>query len=152
KLPPGHWMRVEANGERQLQRWWTPDYGPAEGEQDLPLSHSQQSVLDALRNAVKRHNLAALDVGVLLSGGAGSSLLVALLDEAGARNLKTFTIGFADVGGEAGNEFPYSDLIARQYGTDHHQLMIPEQDILRHLPDALAAMSEPMVSHDCIAF
>src|SRR5690554_7753577 len=37
KLPPGHWMRVEANGERQLQRWWTLDYGPAEGEQDLPL-------------------------------------------------------------------------------------------------------------------
>lgn len=152
KLPPGHWMRVEANGERQLQRWWTLDYGPAEGEQDLPLSHWQEPVLDALRNAVKRRNLAAVDVGVLLSGGVDSSLLVALLDEAGARNLKTFTIGFADVGGEAGNEFPYSDLIARQYGTDHHQLMIPEQDILRHLPDALAAMSEPMVSHDCIAF
>lgn len=152
KLPPGHWMRVEANGERQLQRWWTLDYGPAEGEQDLPLSHWQEAVLDALRNSVKRRNLAAVDVGVLLSGGVDSSLLVALLDEAGARNLKTFTIGFADVGGEAGNEFPYSDLIARQYGTDHHQLMIPEQDILRHLPDALAAMSEPMVSHDCIAF
>ncbi len=152
KLPPGHWMRVEANGERQLQRWWTLNYGPAEGEQDLPLSHWQEAVLDALRNAVKRRNLAAVDVGVLLSGGVDSSLLVALLDEAGARNLKTFTIGFADVGGEAGNEFPYSDLIARQYGTDHHQLMIPEQDILRHLPDALAAMSEPMVSHDCIAF
>ncbi len=152
KLPPGHWMRVEANGERQLQRWWTLNYGPAEGEQDLPLSHWQEAVLDALRNSVKRRNLAAVDVGVLLSGGVDSSLLVALLDEAGARNLKTFTIGFADVGGEAGNEFPYSDLIARQYGTDHHQLMIPEQDILRHLPDALAAMSEPMVSHDCIAF
>ena len=152
KLLPGHWLRIDAKGNHQQQCWWTLNYGAHEDEQDLPFSEWQERVLDGLRSAVKRRNLAALDVGVLLSGGVDSSLLVALLDEAGARNLKTFTIGFADVNGEAGNEFPYSDLIAQHYGTEHHQLMIPEQDILGNLPDAFAAMSEPMVSHDCIAF
>lgn len=152
KLLPGHWLRIDTQGNHQQQCWWTLNYGAHADEQDLPFSEWQERVLDSLRSAVKRRNLAAVDVGVLLSGGVDSSLLAALLDEAGARNLKTFTIGFADVNGEAGNEFPYSDLIAEQFSTDHHQLMIPEQDILSNLPDALTAMSEPMVSHDCIAF
>src|SRR5690606_17982752 len=152
KLPPGHWMRIDARGNQEQKCWWTLSYGARPDERGLPFEEWQDRVLDTLRSAVKRRNLAAVDVGVLLSGGVDSSLLVALLDEAGARNLKTFTIGFADVGGEAGNEFPYSDLIAEHYGTEHHQLMVPEQDIIAHLPDALTAMSEPMVSHDCIAF
>ena len=91
-------------------------------------------------------------IGVLLSGGVDSSLLVGLLREAGAEKLQTFSIGFADVNGEAGNEFQYSDLIAEHFATDHHQLMIPEQEIIAQLPSAIASMNEPMVSHDCIAF
>src|SRR5690606_31915555 len=95
---------------------------------------------------------AALDVGVLLSGGLDSSLLVGLLHEAGVKDLATFSIGFEDAGGERGDEFHYSDLIARHYGTRHHQLRIAEAEILAELPAAFRAMSEPMVSHDCIAF
>lgn len=152
KLPPAHWLRIDAQGNREQQCWWDLEYGARADEHDLPFEVWQERVLDSLRAAVKRRNLAAVDVGVLLSGGVDSSLLVGLLDEAGARDLQTFSIGFADVNGEAGNEFLYSDLIADHYATDHHQLMIPEQDIISNLPDALAAMSEPMVSHDCIAF
>ncbi|WP_285275711.1 N-acetylglutaminylglutamine amidotransferase [Halopseudomonas bauzanensis] len=152
KLPPGHWLRIDAQGQREQQCWWTLEYGARADEQELPFEAWQDRVLDSLRAAVKRRNLAAVDVGVLLSGGVDSSLLVGLLHEAGARDLQTFSIGFADVNGEAGNEFRYSDLIAEHYATDHHQLMIPEQEILSGLPDALTAMSEPMVSHDCIAF
>ena len=152
KLPPGHWLRIDAKGQREQQCWWQLQYGARDDERELPFEAWQERVLDSLRAAVKRRNLAAVDVGVLLSGGVDSSLLVGLLDEAGARDLKTFSIGFADVNGEAGNEFRYSDLIAEHYGTRHHQLMIPEQEILTGLPDALRAMSEPMVSHDCIAF
>ncbi|PRB77473.1 N-acetylglutaminylglutamine amidotransferase [Pseudomonas sp. MYb185] len=152
KLPPGHWLRIDADGRREQHCWWTLHYGAHADERELPFEAWQERVLDSLRAAVKRRNLAAVDVGVLLSGGVDSSLLVSLLHEAGARNLQTFSIGFADVNGEAGNEFRYSDLIAEQYGTEHHKLMIPEQEILSNLPDALTAMSEPMVSHDCIAF
>jgi asparagine synthase (glutamine-hydrolysing) len=95
---------------------------------------------------------AAVDVGVLLSGGVDSSLLVGLLREVGVDDLSTFSIGFEDAGGERGDEFQYSDLIARHYGTRHHQLRIAENEIIEQLPAAFRAMSEPMVSHDCIAF
>jgi len=91
-------------------------------------------------------------VGVLLSGGVDSSLLVGLLAEAGVEDLLTFSIGFQDAGGERGDEFEYSDLIARRYGTRHHQLRVGEHEIIEQLPAAFRAMSEPMVSHDCIAF
>jgi asparagine synthase (glutamine-hydrolysing) len=89
---------------------------------------------------------------VLLSGGVDSSLLVGLLREAGVDDLSTFSIGFEDAGGERGDEFQYSDLIAKHYGTRHHQLRIAEHEIIDQLPAAFRAMSEPMVSHDCIAF
>jgi len=152
KLPPGHWMRVESDGSTHQQRWWDLEYGARADEQALSFDDWQDRVLDSLRTSVKRRNLAAVDVGVLLSGGVDSSLLVGLLREAGAEKLQTFSIGFADVNGEAGNEFQYSDLIAEHFATDHHQLMIPEQEIIAQLPSAIASMNEPMVSHDCIAF
>jgi asparagine synthase (glutamine-hydrolysing) len=77
---------------------------------------------------------------------------VALLAEAGQRDLKTFSIGFASAGGESGDEFSYSDLVAERFGTDHHQIRIDDSRLLPALTGAVAAMSEPMVSHDAVAF
>ncbi|MEZ5238241.1 MAG: asparagine synthase-related protein [Microthrixaceae bacterium] len=75
-----------------------------------------------------------------------------LLAEAGQTGLQTFSIGFDDQGGIEGNEFKYSDLVAREFGTDHHQIRIPTPDIVPALREAVGAMSEPMVSHDVVAF
>ena len=90
--------------------------------------------------------------GCLLSGGLDSSLIVGLLAEAGQHGLATFSIGFEAAGGEEGDEFKYSDVIARHYGTDHHQIRIDTARMLPALSGAIGAMSEPMVSHDCVAF
>ena len=152
KLPAATWMRIEADGRTEEKTWWTLPYGPTAEESSLDLAGWTDRVLDATREAVAIRQRAAVDVGVLLSGGVDSSMLVGLLREAGVDNLLTFSIGFDDAGGERGNEFEYSDLIARHYGTRHHQLRIGEHEIIEQLPAAFRAMSEPMVSHDCIAF
>jgi len=81
-----------------------------------------------------------------------SSLIVGLLAEAGQSGLKTFSIGFESVGGVAGDEFTWSDIIAKRFGTDHHQIRIDTARMLPALDSAIGAMSEPMVSHDCVAF
>jgi asparagine synthase (glutamine-hydrolysing) len=91
-------------------------------------------------------------VGVLLSGGLDSSLVVALLARAGHADLKTFSIGFESVGGLEGDEFKYSDIIAREFGTDHRRIRIDASRTLDAMPGAVAAMSEPMMSHDSIGF
>ena len=152
KLPPASWMRIDAQGNCEQQQWWQLDYGPHEAERSFALEDWRDRVLDSLREAVAVRQRAAVDVGVLLSGGVDSSMLVALLREVGVEQLSTFSIGFADAGGERGDEFMYSDLIAQRFATDHHQLRIQEAEILSELPAAFRAMSEPMVSHDCIAF
>ncbi|TDF81160.1 N-acetylglutaminylglutamine amidotransferase [Pseudomonas sp. H9] len=152
KLPPATWMRINAQGRVEQQQWWQLHYGPRSDEQQLSLEDWRDRVLDSTREAVAIRQRAAVDVGVLLSGGVDSSLLVGLLREVGVEDLSTFSIGFEDAGGERGDEFQYSDLIARHYGTNHHQLRIDEREIIEQLPAAFRAMSEPMVSHDCIAF
>lgn len=152
KLPPATWLRVDAQGKTTQHTWWNLNYGPTAEEQGYGLDEWRDLTLDSLREAVAIRQRAAVDVGVLLSGGVDSSLLVGLLREVGVDNLLTFSIGFQDAGGERGDEFQYSDLIAQHYGTRHHQLRIDEREIITQLPAAFRAMSEPMVSHDCIAF
>lgn len=152
KLPPATWMRIDADGKVEQHIWWTLQFGPQGDETGYGLEEWREQVLDTMREAVAIRQRAAVDVGVLLSGGVDSSMLVGLLREAGVENLLTFSIGFQDAGGERGDEFQYSDLIAQRFATRHHQLRIGEHEILDQLPQAFRAMSEPMVSHDCIAF
>lgn len=152
KLPPATWLMIDTQGNRDQATWWSLTYGHDADEAKLELADWRDRLLASLREAVSIRQRAARDVGVLLSGGVDSSLLVGLLAEAGVKDLLTFSIGFQDAGGERGDEFEYSDLIARHYGTRHHQLRIGEHEIIEQLPAAFRAMSEPMVSHDCIAF
>nr|WP_298165937.1 N-acetylglutaminylglutamine amidotransferase [uncultured Pseudomonas sp.] len=152
KLPPATWLRIDAQGNSEQQSWWQLNYGPRGDESAFGLEEWRDRVLDGMREAVSIRQRAAVDVGVLLSGGVDSSMLVGLLREAGVENLSTFSIGFQDAGGERGDEFQYSDLIAERFATRHHQLRIGEHEIIEQLPAAFRAMSEPMVSHDCIAF
>jgi asparagine synthase (glutamine-hydrolysing) len=106
----------------------------------------------ALRLAVERRLVSDVPVGVLLSGGLDSSLIVGLLRERGQDELSTFSIGFETVGDEEGDEFRWSDLVAERFETDHHKLQIPTERVLAALEPTVAAMSEPMVSHDVVAF
>ena len=96
--------------------------------------------------------VADVPVGVLLSGGVDSSLIVGLLAEAGQTGLQTFSVGFEEANGEKGDEFVYSDLIAKHYGTEHHKIFVPSASLLDALPGTIDAMSEPMVSYDNVGF
>ena len=96
--------------------------------------------------------MADVPVGVLLSGGLDSSLLVALLAEAGVSDLRTFSVGFEDTPEEAGSEFQFSDLVVEHYGTRHHRFLVPNAQVLQRLPEAIDAMTEPMFGQDAVAF
>ncbi|OGS91512.1 MAG: asparagine synthase (glutamine-hydrolyzing) [Gallionellales bacterium GWA2_60_18] len=150
KLPPAHTMGFTATGEVKLRRYWSLDaMRPA-------VELSEQDWLAATRavllRAVERHRLASdVPVGVLLSGGLDSSLLVGLLADH-VDELNTFSIGFEEVAGEPGHEFEYSDLVAKHFSTRHHKFALPNSAVLKRLPEAIAQMSEPMPSYDVTAF
>jgi asparagine synthase (glutamine-hydrolysing) len=96
--------------------------------------------------------VADVPVGVLLSGGLDSSLVVGLLSELGQHGLKTFSVGFESVGVEKGDEFEYSNIVASRFETEHHRIFVNSSDLLPALAACVKAMSEPMVSHDVIGF
>ncbi|TQR84563.1 N-acetylglutaminylglutamine amidotransferase [Mycobacterium hodleri] len=152
KLEPGTIMRIEPDGSRTTHTYWEPVFERSAERANWSEADWQDAILGSLRTAVERRLVADVPVGCLLSGGLDSSLIVGLLAEAGQHGLATFSIGFEAAGGEEGDEFKYSDVIARHYGTDHHQIRIDTARMLPALTDTIGAMSEPMVSHDCVAF
>jgi asparagine synthase (glutamine-hydrolysing) len=152
KVPPASLVAIEPDGRRMTTTYWEPDFTRREERADWSERDWQDAVLASLRLAVERRLVADVPVGCLLSGGVDSSLIVGLLAEAGQHGLATFSIGFESVGGVKGDEFKYSDIIAEHFGTDHHQIRIGTDRMLPALDGAIGAMSEPMVSHDCVAF
>ena len=151
KLSPAHSMTIDVQGRRQVRRYWKLGT-----EQQFP-AYSEWEWIDAVHDALvraveQRRAIADVPVGVLLSGGLDSSLLVALLAEAGGGELLTFSVGFEDQEEEKGHEFEYSDLVADLYGTRHKRFSIPNSEVLARLPEAVEAMAEPMVGQDAVAF
>jgi len=151
KLPPATVLEIDADGHRRQATYWRPTDGPDTASIRTP-AEWQEAVGAALRLAVKRRLVADVPVGVLLSGGLDSSLIVGLLRESGQDDLSTFSIGFDTIGDEEGDEFRWSDAVAAHFDTDHHQIKVPTARVLEALPSTIAAMSEPMVSHDVVAF
>jgi asparagine synthase (glutamine-hydrolysing) len=149
KLPPAIVRTVEPSGEVRDVRYWLPSF--TRHRPELSADEWPAAVLAALRVAVRRRMVADVPVGVLLSGGLDSSLIVALLADEG-QTLSTFSIGFEAEAGEPGDEFAYSDLVAARFAAKHDQIRIPHEELLPAVPRAIAAMSEPMVSHDNVAF
>ncbi|CAN5720845.1 N-acetylglutaminylglutamine amidotransferase [soil metagenome] len=152
KLAPATVLVLEPDGTRRRRTYWEPLHQRRPEHAGMSARDWEDAVLGALRTAVERRLVADVPVGVLLSGGLDSSLIVGLLAEAGQRGLNTFSIGFEAVGGEEGDEFKYSDVVAEHFATTHHQLRIGTDRMLPALAGAVGAMSEPMVSHDAVAF
>ncbi|MEU4715472.1 N-acetylglutaminylglutamine amidotransferase [Micromonospora purpureochromogenes] len=152
KLPPATVRVYEPDGRTHERVYWDPSFTRAAERADWSEQDWQDALLESLTTAVRRRMIADVPVGVLLSGGLDSSLVVALLAGEGQSGLSTFSIGFDSVGGREGDEFVYSDLVAKTFDTDHHQLKVAAGDLVPPLEAAVAAMSEPMVSHDCVAF
>lgn len=136
KLPPGHLLIFE-NGEIRLRQYW-----------DLPryATHSPRSEEECLEQlesklaeAVRIRMVADVPLGAMLSGGADSSTVVALMARASSRPVKTFSIGFRDA---EFNEAPFARLVANAFGTDHHELIL-EPDVLGTVEKITRSLEEP---------
>jgi asparagine synthase (glutamine-hydrolysing) len=151
KVRPAHYMVFSADGSVEERRYWS--LAAKRPDKSMDEVDWIKAIHDALRRSVERRlKIADVPVGVLLSGGIDSSLLVGLLSEAGVKGLKTFSVGFEDQPEEKGNEFEYSDAVANKFNTEHHRFLVPNDQVLPRLPEAFRHMSEPMFAQDAIAF
>lgn len=145
KLPAATWMQIDLERRTDDRRYFEvrfePDPGPSADEW-------AEEVSTRLFAAVQRRTVADVPFGVLLSGGLDSSLIVAMLHGTAA----TYSIGFDSAGDVAGDEFVWSDSVAQQFKTQHQRWLVSAEHVLANLQACIAAMSEPMVSHDAIGF
>ena len=121
KLPAATIRIIEPSGQSVEKPYWTPTFERSAEDEARSEGEWCDLLLDALRTSVRRRMVCDVPVGVLLSGGVDSSLIVGLLAEQGQEGLATYSIGFEDANNEKGNEFEYSDLIADHYGTNQPQ-------------------------------
>jgi asparagine synthase (glutamine-hydrolysing) len=128
RVPPAHYLLVEG-GQMRLERYWRLRYQP---KRQLSADDAAAELLARLRDAVRCRLTADVPLGAFLSGGIDSSTVVALMAEAGAAPVRTFSIGFEE---REYDELPYARMVARRYGSDHHEFVVrPEAvDILPRL-------------------
>lgn len=152
KLAPGTVLTVKMDGSIEEEKYWSLQFNERLADQTRDEAAWVEATGTAMQLATDRQLAADVPVGVLLSGGLDSSLLVALAAKRREQPIETFSIGFESAGGESGDEFHYSDTVAKHFATRHHQMFISNRQLADALGECIAAMSEPMTSHDNIGF
>ena len=136
KLPAGHLLELESGKIHVRQYWDLPEYGTHQ-------PRSEEECLDELEwrlaEAVRIRLISDVPLGALLSGGTDSSTVVGLMARASSKPVKTFSIAF---GHDDFNEARYARMVAQQFGTDHHELVV-EPDILETVETLTRSLEEP---------
>jgi asparagine synthase (glutamine-hydrolysing) len=139
KLLPGH-LLVWGDREARIERYW--DVVFLEAPRPVREADAVEALRERLEEAVRYRLIADVPLGALLSGGVDSSVIVALMARAASGPVKTFTVGF-DVGGKY-NELEEARLIAKRFGTDHHELVMDPRQAQEWLPKLIWHLDEPL--------
>ena len=118
KLPPASTLTVTEDGEH-LDRYWSLDY--SQQGADVPSGELEERLWTEIKEATRIRLMSEVPLGAFLSGGIDSSAVVAAMAEQMSGAVKTFSIGFKD---ESFDELPYARLVARHFGTDHHEFHV----------------------------
>ena len=147
-LPAGSFAWVDEGGVSEPQAYASVPAILAEAvEEAAALSEAelQERFRHAFLESVRYHLVADVRVGAFLSSGRDSTSLVALARDAGAPDLKTVTLTFAEYQGTRRDEAPLAQEVARHYDTDHSSVMFTKADLIAEFPRILAAMDQPTV-------
>ncbi|HEX8708084.1 MAG TPA: asparagine synthase (glutamine-hydrolyzing) [Pyrinomonadaceae bacterium] len=148
KIPAGHFLTIGRDGAANLRQYWDalpPAAPPTEQPSD---EEHKDEILRLLRESIKKRMMSDVPFGVFLSGGVDSSANVALMSEQMSRPVETFTVGFRDQ--EYLNELDSARRIARDFGTNHHEVIIGEEEMQQFLPDLVFHQDEPIADPVCV--
>ncbi|HEV2329080.1 MAG TPA: asparagine synthase (glutamine-hydrolyzing) [Verrucomicrobiae bacterium] len=144
KLAPGTMLIVE-NGQCREERWY--DFRPEPFSNPPADGEATEKLFELYRAAVKRHLLADVPVGILLSGGLDSGLLLALMNEHG-RNWPAYTVGYGT--SYADDELADAAETASLLGARHTQVLLDQAEFERSLPDIVRFLEEPVAASSIV--
>jgi asparagine synthase (glutamine-hydrolysing) len=146
KLPAGHLLILSRDGSLQIRQYW--DALPPEQPVQRTDEEHKAEVLRLLRDSIGKRMMSDVPFGVFLSGGVDSSANVALMSEQMTRPVDTFTVGFHDA--EYLNELESARRIAKQFATNHHEVIISEKEMQDFLPGLVFHQDEPIADPVCV--
>src|SRR5438552_15891106 len=136
KLKPGHVLTASARDGVRVREYWDVVFDPDYGK---PEQYFVERLRDLLEQSVRLRLIADVPLGAFLSGGVDSSAVVATMARIGSGRVKTFSIGFTE---QEYNELEYARQVARQFDTDHHELVL-EPNVLDIIEDLAWYLDEP---------
>jgi asparagine synthase (glutamine-hydrolysing) len=142
RLPPAHFLTVD-RGRVSIARYWSLRYSPKPNTSEADATTQMRA---DLAEATRIMLVSDVPVGAFLSGGIDSSLVVAMMAQAGAGRVKTFSIGFDET---EYNELEYARRVADRFGTDHHEAIV-RPDALAILPKLVWHYNEPFADSSAI--
>ena len=146
KLPAGHMLVVKRDGTTEVRQYW--DALPNTEPDNRSEVEHQEEILRLLRNSIRKRMMSDVPFGVFLSGGVDSSANVALMSELMLQPVRTYTVGFED--SDELNELESARVVAKRFETDHHEVIIGQQDMQKFLPDLVFHQDEPLADPVCV--
>ena len=146
KLPAGHRLKQALDVDSKPEMYWDAVF-PCESHSPINESDYCENIRGLLSDSIEDRMMSDVPFGVLLSGGVDSSVNVALMDRYMDRPVDTFTVGFE--GGESYNEFQFARQVANKFKTNHHEILIGQEDMLSFLRDMVHHQDEPISDPVC---
>ena len=146
KLPPAHVMKVK-RGAVSIERFWNWIPRVRKGVSEAEFVEEYQHLLE---DAVRLQLRSDVPLGLFLSSGVDSGVLLAIMSRYSRGPVQTFTIGFE--GGEKTNEIEDARSMARQFGADHHFQMLAPEDYVRYYDRYMRDLEEPLGNETAASF
>jgi asparagine synthase (glutamine-hydrolysing) len=146
KLPPGHFATFR-NGILRFEDYVGSAIGPIIKDH-RSIGECSNEVKVVLDRIVEPLMIADVPIGLCLSGGLDSSLLLAFMSRKASQPIHTFSIGFEQ---EGFNELPWARKMSRFFGTSHHEDIV-DYDILDILPKLIGHLGEPMADASIVPY
>ncbi|MCB2199242.1 asparagine synthase (glutamine-hydrolyzing) [bacterium] len=140
EVPAGSYLQWEGR-RRNEKRYWSLPRIPEAEKVDRGAEATATEFREKLTAAVQRRLMADVPLGAYLSGGIDSTVLVHLMHQLGHPNLRTYSIGFPE---EGGNEFEYSMLVAKELGIKHHQVTLTEEGYFKEFAPLIGLKDTPL--------
>jgi asparagine synthase (glutamine-hydrolysing) len=144
KLPPGTMLVFERGGCRE-ERWY--NYTPVPFSNPKEDKEATEELLELYRGAVRRHLLSDVPVGILLSGGLDSGLLLGLMNEQGGP-WPAFTVGYGEIFED--DELADAKETAAVLGAVHVPVKLDQAEFERSLPKIVECLEEPIASSSIV--
>jgi asparagine synthase (glutamine-hydrolysing) len=139
RLLPGHTL-MWRDGRIEVRKYWDLSFA-RNGHTVLSDRGAIEQWTELFREAVRSHLMADVPLGVFLSGGVDSSAIAAVMSDMSREPIKTFSVGFAE---REANELEYARMVARAFGTDHHEVIVSPEEFFAVLPRLIWHEDEPL--------